>query len=277
MTDFDFKKVLFNMPSAEEMEANRRDRYETNLHTPENFSNWFPVIKEAMLNTDTVLGYPESIWHTISYEWIRWLQSDNYSDEKIQEFTDYLLDNLELEEGKKYFIKTGVFSDKFDFSHPKLEDIHNIGRQFLDIFYTAMLVGADNTNEIVIREYIEPKEKVETIYNGMPLHTEYRVFVDIDNDDSGLLGVVNYWHPKVMNHKGIGKDLAVYQSAENRIVSTFNKNKNFVGEEILKIAKSIEGISGSWSIDVMQNGDEFYVIDSARLETSALTEFIKGE
>lgn len=61
-----------------------------------------------------------------------------------------------------------------------------------------MTVGTGHTVDLVVREYIEDVENNPTIYNGMPLRTEFRAFVDWDKNE--LIGVVPYWHPIVMKH-----------------------------------------------------------------------------
>lgn len=308
---FDVNKLMKNfMPSPEEMEKLRLERYAEKLETPENFSNWFPSLKKSIDSTETSFLYPESKYATLPIEWTDWLSNDKYTPEKIDDFTDYLIDLLDLVEGKTYFLKTGVFSNKFDFKTTKVTNIHTIGKQYLDMFYASMLLGADSTNEIVIREYIETVEELKTIYSGMPLRTEYRVFVDLKGKDSEIIGVVNYWHPLEMrkmrtnlsnlwdmdekdlkevlkefkrvhnsdNRKSLETEMDIvnYLLAEKKMTKTFNEHKDYVSENILKIAKNMatDKIYGEWSIDVMQNGQEFYVIDAARKHRSALNEYL---
>lgn len=54
------------------------------------------------------------------------------------------------------------------------------------------IYGAATTNEWVVREFIKDKENNPCIYKGLPLHTEYRVFIDADTKE--VLGI---------NHTGI--------------------------------------------------------------------------
>lgn len=51
------------------------------------------------------------------------------------------------------------------------------------------IYGVSTTNEWVVREFIPDKEGNPCIYKGLPLHTEYRVFVDCDTDE--VLGTRN--------------------------------------------------------------------------------------
>ena len=59
-----------------------------------------------------------------------------------------------------------------------------------------VIYGVSSNNEWVVREFIDDKENNPTIYNGLPLHTEYRVFVDFDKEE--IIGISPYWHPEVM-------------------------------------------------------------------------------
>lgn len=43
------------------------------------------------------------------------------------------------------------------------------------------IYGAATTIEWVVRDFIQDKENSPYIYKGMPLHTEYRIFVDCDS------------------------------------------------------------------------------------------------
>ena len=236
------------------------------------------------------------------------IRKDKVDPKVMKELNDLLVDTFKLEKGKTYFIKTGIFSNKFDFKTAKVTDIDKIMEQYLDIHYAGLMVGAYTTSEIVIREYIEPVEDVTTIYNGMPLRTEFRVFVDIQGEDSKVLGSANYWHPEEMhkisenyeqikkltleqmnqqldtikefegNHPSLNRhrDLIHYLLVEKDMEESFNKHKSFVEQEVLTIAKNIKSdtLNGQWSLDVMKNGDDFYVIDAARMHKSALTQYI---
>ena len=65
------------------------------------------------------------------------------------------------------------------------------------------IYGAATTNEWVVREFIKDKENNPCIYKGLPLHTEYRVFIDADTKE--VLGINPYWDPDVMK-KRFGKE-----------------------------------------------------------------------
>lgn len=190
-----------------------------------------------------------------------------------------------LQTDKQYFIKTGTYSSKFDFRNAKVTDpneIAEIGEYLLFIHNSATMLpfyGVSTTNEWVVREFIKDEDHEVTIYHGLPLHTEYRVFVDFDTNE--VFGVHNYWDPDVMTerfskHKDADTpdmihDFITYTSQEKKLTKRFLENKDMIAEHIQKILPNID-LKGQWSIDVMQNGDKFWIIDMALAEQSAFYE-----
>lgn len=198
---------------------------------------------------------------------------------------------FKLDEYENYFIKTGTYSSKYEFRnahvyHPK--EIYEMGEYFLFLNHltcsmasplnNVCFFGANTTNEWVVRKYIRDKENNPTIYNGMPLHTEYRAFVDFDTDE--VLGISPYWRPDVM--KGKFKDVSspqekhdyiVYQMHEDVLQKRYEAGVQTVLEHVKEIVPKVK-LSGQWSIDVMQNGDDFYIIDMALAENSALVDCV---
>src|SRR5699024_8383230 len=226
MVKIDFGRML---PSKEELAKLHKQRYEDNRKTPENMSFWLPKLVEA--TNDSVLLLPDTHVIELSCRWWDWLTSDNYTEEKVTEFHNGLVDLIgDFHEGEKLFLKTGVFSNKFEFSNAVCdEDRSNLGRQFLDMYYTSMIYGADSTAELVVRKYIESKEDVPTIYDGMPLHTEFRVFYDFDKKE--VIGIANYWHPDEMKEKYLNEDFPIYDSFKDILVEKYEENKEFVVEQ----------------------------------------------
>ena len=199
-----------------------------------------------------------------------------------------------LDSGKDYFVKTGLKSSKFDFrnAHVSGSEVNDIGEYLLFIHFQdvclahfdlsgrnqAVCYGAATTTEWVVREFIPDVENNACIYHGMPLHTEYRVFVDFDTNE--VLGVHNYWDPDVMkphfekrvemdpSDLDAKHDLVTYLMNEERLVTRYEENKSIVSEHVQELLSDIE-MTGQWSIDIMQNGDRFYLIDMAPAQNSA--------
>lgn len=262
--------------TPEQMEEKRKADYELSKVNLENMSFWLPKIQDSTTKIDSVLQVPVTKIVQLGYEEWVWLRSDNYTDEQLKGFGDRLARSIEgFLDGKKLFMKTGIFSDKFCFFKTIVdEERQRIGNHFLDMYYNSMLVGAHNTSEVVFREFLESKVNVPMIYMGMPLHTEFRVFYDFDKGKA--VGVSNYWHPEVME-KGLynEKDSSNYRIAKDKIVTEYNELKMIVVAEVEKFMKGCDGLQGAWSVDVMKNGDDYWLIDMARMERSALLDVME--
>ncbi len=185
-----------------------------------------------------------------------------------------------------YFVKTGTYSSKFDFRNCRVfeeAEINELGEYLLFIHFAALqmasplnkpiIYGVSTTNEWVVREFIKDKEDNPTIYKGLPLHTEYRVFVDCD--EKKVLGMIPYWEPELMKKRFAehrdGHDVhdeIVFHAYEEKLMSRYNENKNVVLQHIEELIPDLN-LSGQWSIDIMQNGDDFWLIDMALAEYSA--------
>ena len=201
---------------------------------------------------------------------------------------------FKLDEHEDYFIKTGTYSSKYEFRNAHIHDpkeINEMGEYFLFLNHltcsmasplnNTCFYGANTTNEWVLRKYIKDKEHNPTIYNGLPLHTEYRVFVDFDADE--VLGISPYWRADVMKGKFKNAstpqerhDYVIYQMHEDILQSRYDDSARMILEEIKKILPAVE-LVGQWSVDVMRNGDDYYIIDMALAENSALNDCVPRE
>ena len=130
-----------------------------------------------------------------------------------------------------------------------------------------MCFDADGTSEMVIREVIEyDYNTVPTIYNGLPLRSEYRVFVDFDSNR--VLYIVNYWDYDYC-YKHLNKtDKIIFDYMKLYLESEFENNKDRVIELIEKNLipynkKTKDGLSGIWSVDIMKVDEDYYLIDMA--------------
>lgn len=267
-------KIPFLEMTEEERLERQKDNYKLSGETPENMSFWLPKIQSSTTKEQSCLKIPETKIIPLDFEWWTWLRSDNYTDEKIKEFNEYLVEKLDgFLEGKTLFMKTGIFSDKFVFYHATIDDRTKIGEKFLDMYYNSLLLGADKTSEAVFREMIEDIEGRKQIYEGMPLHTEFRVFYDFD--EKKVIGIANYWHPELMEKHLTGKDLINYASEREQLIADFEHYKEIVMEEVHIFMKGCSELTGKWSVDVMKNGKDLWLIDMARMERSALVEYIE--
>ncbi|WP_281693199.1 hypothetical protein [Agathobaculum desmolans] len=199
-----------------------------------------------------------------------------------------------LQPDQTYFVKTGTFSSKYDFRNACVQgasEVAELGQYLLFIHHQSLqmasplnnvtMYGAGTTNEWVVREFVQDKENNPSIYMGLPLHTEYRVFVDFDTRQ--VLGISPYWKPDVMKARfsaaedghrpEMMHDYVVYSMHEETLMRRYGENAETVRQRVLEMLPDIP-LSGQWSIDVMQNGEDFYVIDMALAAQSALKECV---
>jgi hypothetical protein len=270
--------------------------YELLNHDPNTMSNWLFAIKEVVDQTNffkiprtRIIKVPLALLQsTRVYEY------QELSPLSLEIINRYAQKVFELDLEKDYFIKTGTFSSKFDFRNAKVtkgQEVSELGSYLWYIQHQAnqmasplnnrVIYGVSSNNEWVVREFIDDKENNPTIYNGLPLHTEYRVFVDFDTEE--VIGISPYWHPEVMkeNFLDIGvsapiqknHDYINYINHEETLMKRYEENKDLVVSEVLKLLKDCK-LKGQWSIDVMQNGSDFWLIDMARASESALSDCV---
>ena len=211
----------------------------------------------------------------------------------------YCTEAFGLKPNGDYFIKTGTYASKFDFRNARVnspEEIAELGQYLLYIHWQALcmahydlsgkgqpcIYGVSTTNEWVVREFIEDVEDNPYIYHGLSLRTEYRLFVDFDRKQ--VLGIHPYWEEKAMvrhfesvDDIDAKHDLITYTMAEPKMTARYEKNKDKVVQKMEEILDRID-LSGQWSVDIMQNGSDFYLIDMATAQNSAFyTETVPAE
>lgn len=212
----------------------------------------------------------------------------------IKILDQFCMKAFNLDVHKDYFIKTGTYSSKYNFRNARVtgeKEVRELGEYLLFIHYQALMMasplatptiyGVSTTNEWVVREFIPDKSNRPCIYTGMPLRTEYRVFVDFDAGT--ILGINPYWDPDVMKNRfGNGSDAntpdklhdyVIYKAYEETLMAEYRRNKSLVREKIESMLGEIP-LSGQWSIDIMQDNDDFYIIDMALAYNSALSECV---
>lgn len=197
---------------------------------------------------------------------------------------------FELDDNKEYFVKTGVFSSKFDFRNAHVHgasEVQTLGEYLLFITNQSVMMasplakpsiyGAATTNEWVVRDFIPDVENNPTIYKGLPLRVEYRIFADFDTKQ--ILACCNYWDPDLLKQRfsqGSDKDsphnkhdYVIIQMHEAHMQHQFDQTKDKISDEVQKLLFDSE-LKGQWAVDIMKNGDDYYLIDMSPAENSAL-------
>lgn len=251
------EKQNFKMPTPEEIWERANDNENA-------LSKWYPSIKD---NFKT----PETLIIPIDSDTLNWLESDKYLAYKIEEFKNYLISYIHknnFNTNRKLFLKTGNFSNKFEFTACTITDIDDIGKKALDIFYVGMCVSCPSTTEFVIREFIDTDYERPSIYSGMKLNTEFRVFYDFDTNKTIL--IVNYWDKDTMIHglEFYPDDLETFMAVTEELEKDYEKLKPQLQKLVNSNMKNVKGLKGKWSIDFMYDGKEFWLIDMALAEDS---------
>lgn len=232
------------------------------------------------------------IWHMPEYQEAAESPVSDVVNPVTKEIVNrYCQKVFHLDGYEDYFIKTGTYSSKYEFRNAHIhnpKEINEMGEYFLFLNHLTCSMasplnnrcfyGANTTNEWVVREYIKDKENNPTIYNGLPLHTEYRVFVDFDTKE--ILGASPYWRSDVMKNefKKVSSpqerhDYVVYKMHEDILNQRYHESVQTVLAELKKVIPRIE-LTGQWSVDVMRNGNDYYIIDMALAENSALNDCV---
>lgn len=267
-------------------------------------SHWLPALQESIKDTN-FFKIPETKIVKVPLTLLQLTRCDytQLSPTTLDIVNKWAYEAFDLDENKTYFIKTGTYSSKFDFRNAKVttpKEVHELGSYLLFIHYQALQMaspihvfgdklfskpvshyGVSTTNEWVVREYIEDKENNPCIYHGMPLHTEYRVFIDCDTDE--ILGISPYWRPDVMKQRfgheidahtpDNTHDYVIYSMHEETLMKRYEDNKNTVLTHVKELLPNLH-LNGQWSLDIMQNGNDFWLIDMATADLSALSDCV---
>ena len=262
---------------------------------PNSMSHWLPQISSAAtkhgffkIPKTRIVKVPMPILQLSRIDY------DSLTPTTLKIVDDWAMKAFDLDVNKTYFIKTGTYSSKFDFRNAKVtgeKEVRELGEYLLYIQHQASMMagpltspciyGVSTTNEWVVREYIEDKENNPCIYHGLPLHTEYRIFVDFDTDE--IIGISPYWEPEMMKKRfsqendaaspHMRHDYIIYKMHEETLMNRYNENKDNILAHIKEMIPDVN-LPGQWSIDIMQNGNDFWLIDMATADTSALRECV---
>ena len=274
--------------------------YEILSWNPNAMGYWLPLIAPAV-KSEGFFKIPDTKIIKVPLPLLQLTRTDELTTltpATLKILDDFVYKVFNLEPDKEYFVKTGTFSSKFDFRNAYIHDPKEVNEMGEYLFFLSnqavkmagplskpCIYGASTTNEWVVREYIKDIEANPCIYEGMPLHTEYRVFVDFDNKE--VLGIHPYWDPDIMKDRFENKpdsnspkmqhDSLIFRMHEETLTKRYEENKEKVIEHIQRVVNDTNNLQGQWSIDVMQNNNDFYLIDMALAQDSAFNNIISKE
>lgn len=268
----DFFTKLSAQFTPEMFEELGRKSYKDDRDYPENFSNWynhivdFGAFAHANIISNQVFTYEET-------EIMK--KSDSYDKVNWEEINDILKPTLaKMKQHRIYNIKNGCFSNKFEFE-TCLATRENLAQQLWKINYNSCMFDTGGYTELVVRELITSNEQeIPTIYKGMPLQEEIRVFYNMQTNK--IEYVVDYWDYAYCKDGIRNKsDKIVFDWFHNKIPG---REENHIAKLLDLYSKVYENIDtlkfdgklqGIWSIDFMFANEKLYLIDMARGHRSA--------
>lgn len=270
-------EIQMNLPTPQELQT-AHDSFMSYLrNNPNNFSYWYPHVKEL---DNHGISVPRSIVIDIPEETYKAFFMERAGDKEIIDswVTDHVMpriNNTDWLKNKKIFIKNGCFSNKFKFSKGCLiadsSDKETLVQHICNIQYDSFFHDTYGYLELVLREYIEPeKADTPTIYHGMPLRPEVRVFYNFDVHK--LLYAVNYWDWNYC-HDAIRRkteDATAYETAYpslNTDVKRLLLKHQSVIEKALETVETLkmpEDAPNIWSVDFILEENRVWLIDMAQ-------------
>lgn len=234
--------------------------------SPENeLSFWYPKTSNIGFRT------PKTIITKFSDEEVNLIGRRKLKDLNIQGHLERLkraaneVEGLDL--NGELFVRLGCSSNKFNFETCHIRNIDELSQKLLpmlgDMYFR---LEWQKDIELVLREFIRANYQRSTIYNGMPLNTEFRIFYDFDS--KRILGIFNYWDRDTMlDNLYKEQDLVTFANTTHEIESDFKRLSPQLEEEA-KAKLPSANLKGRWSIDFLWDGKNFILIDMAHAECS---------
>lgn len=256
------EKVTIAAEMSDKIEEISRKLVKCLQEDPNNLSFWYPKVKDCGFRTPrtTVIQLPEKAILAL-------FQDEENDREVIREFViSSVMPVIEAFDGKP-FIKNGTFSDKYDFGLccPDKTDADSLTENIMRMGMDALCLDANGISEIVVRERIPAPEGSRTIYGGMPLRPEFRVFYDFSRGQ--LLYMENYWNWDYC-HEAVARnehDRKVFFDHYGVIWRSYKESAMRLYMTAEDRLRNITGLEGIWSVDFLLDGNgEFWLIDMAQ-------------
>lgn len=266
------KEFNFHAPTEDELREAHENYMKYLRENPNNFSFWFPklsVVKRhgILVPKSHVVEVPEDIYKAFFQEGKNDLRVIRQWAHKA------ILPVIQQHfQGKEVFVKNGCYSGKFNFNkccHLAVDaTLKEIVAHLCSIQYDSLLKETDGNLEIVLREWIQPEEGTKTIYNGMPLRPEMRLFYDFTSHKP--LYWVNYWDwndchdPICLDLEGNpSEDAEVYEEYYPYIDEELREYQEKYWQTILDALQQVNLMEGIWSVDFLFEKNQIWLIDAA--------------
>lgn len=266
------KDLQMLTPSQEEMQNAHVSYMKYLRENINNFSYWFPrieVVGKHGINVPKsyIIDVPEDIYEAFFQE--------RKGDQRLirQWAHKAVLPVIKKHfDGKEVFMKNGCYSGKFSFDkccHIKANaSLEDIVEHLCELQMDSMIKETDGNLEVVLREWIQPEEDCKTIYGGMPLRTEMRLFYDFSNHKP--LYWVNYWNwdechdPICIGWNGERKvDADAYEQSYKHIDEKLKQCQQTHWQTIINALQQVASMEGIWSVDFLFESNQVWLIDAA--------------
>lgn len=272
-----FNKIKATLPQSEEDWLELTKKTYNDLRTNKNnYSYWYPLVKDCglpIVNSNIyILDFEMLDMIGDLYELRSNLATDEfYQTELYKKWQDKIKLMIKDLKSSVYNIKTGTFSNKFDFN-TSICYKNDIPSKILELLFKDFEFEADGYSEFVIRDLIKSSNTKLTIYNGLPLNTEIRVFYDFDNRK--VMYSHNYWDYDYCKNNLTPSDRLILENEKKELEYQYALKKERA-ENLVETHMSTVMLEGQWSIDLMYNEieEKFYLIDMAIAQQSA---YFKG-
>lgn len=252
----DFCDMIFNMAKC----------------NPNEFRNYYGFIKDI-----EALNIPDTAIISLTSYFIKSVCLERFNDDVYNELTQYITDKLcecSFDTDRNLFLKDGKFSNKFNFDSCYIPrgSLSEIGKKAMEISYGDMCLHDFPSTDIIVREFITTSYDRPSIYFGMKLNTEFRVFYNFDC--KSIMGIVNYWDYDTMINNLYDRNV-VTQDGEKMVLdkSTFKdvgleiqNDFDKLKPELIRLVNDVFpsiGLTGEYSADFLWDGERFRLIDMA--------------
>lgn len=270
-----------NMLKDIDFDKLKQNDYDFDRNYPENFSNWYPNILDfgKFSHVDIINNQIFTLKEMEAFERV-----DNIDNVDWNEINQILKPTLDkMKPLRLYSMKNGCFSDKFNFEISTVTK-DTLPRKLWELNYDSHMFETGGHTELVIRELIPfDNREYMTIYNGMPLRTEVRVFYNMDTKNIEYM--MDYWDYDYCNqHISNKNDNLIFNIFHNKIeVPSMIEHKLEYNTVCQLICNAIDTLkfsnwfTGIWSIDFMyvREKAKIYLIDMARGFRSAMWDIDK--
>lgn len=245
-----------------------RGRYIRALADRNDLPYWFAQVKGCGFRVPEtkIIQMPLKLWSGMHRQ-LDGLQKGFL--EKLGRFVEANWDLVpgDLDIDGRMFYRSGTCSGKFCMRENSIVNSKDeIPLRIFNTFYEGECLGKPESVHLVFREFIETSYDRPSIYEGLKLNTEFRVFYDFDRHR--FIQGFDYWgdHDPMMEgipdgeQEGYERTYPVLEEEFSRLLPVLEREC----EEKLKDVC----LRGRWSVDFMWSGTEFVLIDMALMEHS---------